>query len=452
MKVKELRNWLNDITEKQKEQRDRHQGRRRSLASTDDLNQQQHDPDTQRTHSDPGTKPILSRVDSSPGAEKVQVRIVSPKDARKAKVMHDYSKGLPNAKKSSNKRHETVVPKGILKSTILDEESLFLKQNPSTDPTVSTRDESFASGSVLSDIIPNHTASWDTTLGHAGTWDDADPEPTFEISPSSSFDASIDSVLGKVGRGKVSEQPDHHGNDKAKDGSMDEEHVEFEEFHISQSSSVSSKKPEESDDIISEAGDVVVDSKPTTMHAANIFGNKTLTTGTLDFICNEGKVKRSDVQTNLSPDLLADDETSSSLSRDSSLKPSIAPDTLNSKMAKLFLDPHPLNNGIQHTPAPKVSPRTIPRCKKIDPKDLEFLRGKSSSSVGQHEQRVTSSNVAKGIQKFGGNKMSLVEQRKHQLEKIWSENKQVVHVRKVKWGVCQHTGTYKKKVIIDLQK
>lgn len=465
MKVKELRTWLNDMSEKQKEHRDKSQGRRRSLASTDDLSlkhhhqQQQQDLDSQRTHSDPGAKPNLSRVDVSPGAEKVQLRVVSPKNALKAKLLHDYTKGIPNnTKYPSSNHHDMVTPKGILKSSNLDELSLFLKQNPSADPTVATRDESFASASVLSDIIPKQTSSWETsTLVNIRSWDDFNfPDPadqTFEIRPASSFDASIDSVLGRVGRGKKSERPEDHVYANETDSPIDG-HEDFGQLHLSliqKHSSLEEKKSEESDDIMSEASDVV---EPTmTMHAANIFGNKTLTNDTLEFICSEGKVKRSEVQTNLTPDLLADDETSSSLSRDSSLKPSIAPDALNSKMTQLFLDSHPLNNGIQHPVPSKAAPRTIPRCKKIDPKDLEFLRGKGQvpSTIGQHEQRVTSS-VAKGIQKFGGNPKSIVEQRKDELEKIWSQSKQVVHVRKVKWGVCQQTGTYKKKVIIDVKK
>jgi len=187
------------------------------------------------------------------------------------------------------------------------------------------------------------------------------------------------------------------------------------------------------------------------MHSANIFGNKTLTAGTLDLICNDGKAKTMYSLPKNTTVGLDDDETSSSLSNDSSSKPSIVPGALDSKMAQLLLDPHPLNEGVRREMGYRRAPRTIPRCKKIDPKDLAFLNQANKKYPGT-DDHIRPSSVASGIEKFGGPRKTIVERRKEELEKIWEERKAVVHVKKVKWGVCQRTGMYKKKIVIDVHK
>jgi hypothetical protein len=45
---------------------------------------------------------------------------------------------------------------------------------------------------------------------------------------------------------------------------------------------------------------------------------------------------------------------------------------------------------------------------------------------------------------------SLVDQRKDQLQKRWKETTKAKPLTKVKWGVCDKTGAYKKKYVVDL--
>ena len=68
--------------------------------------------------------------------------------------------------------------------------------------------------------------------------------------------------------------------------------------------------------------------------------------------------------------------------------------------------------------------------------------------------RCNQQKVGATIQKFGGSsktgQMSMIEKRKEQLQKKWTENKKINPVTKVKWGVCDITGKYKKKYVVDL--
>lgn len=67
--------------------------------------------------------------------------------------------------------------------------------------------------------------------------------------------------------------------------------------------------------------------------------------------------------------------------------------------------------------------------------------------------------VSAVIQQFGGtsggrksssSRKSLVDQRKDQLQKRWKETTKTKPLTKVKWGVCDKTGAYKKKYAVDL--
>ena len=123
-------------------------------------------------------------------------------------------------------------------------------------------------------------------------------------------------------------------------------------------------------------------------------------------------------------------------------------------MTRILLDPYNVNKAVQHQGCFNRGRQSIPRRKKIDPKDLAFLKPKelspsSSSKVVTCEKR---SSVSLGIEKFGGKKKSLVELRKEQLQKIWAADKQVVHVKKIEWGECHKTGQYKRKITVQANK
>ena len=92
------------------------------------------------------------------------------------------------------------------------------------------------------------------------------------------------------------------------------------------------------------------------------------------------------------------------------------------------------------------------RQKTLNPKDIPFLQPEEEpTQVTQTiEQRPRSSLDAR-ILKFGGPRKPIVERRKDELEKLWSEKKAVTRVSKTKWFICQKTGVYKKKIVLDVQ-
>lgn len=294
----------------------------------------------------------------------------------------------------------------FLTPTALNETEFDLEKNPSTDPTIATQDEE----STTFGDSPQKATSWDHTPKSNASWDKIfpDPEPVYDSSPFSSFEGSTEAMenLGDFHAGEY-----YAREDRSLGGSP---------------------------------GDM----KPSKMYNANIFGNKLMTARTLDFICNDGNLIQRAYST---PDYhITDDEaTTSSLSRDS---PSITPGTLESKMARYLLDPYPTNESIQEKGVTNRAHRSIPRCKKIDPKELAFLNPKedpASGSLPFDADKYLS--VSRGINKFGGPKKTLVERRKEQLEKIWSDSREKAHVKKTKWDICKKTGQYKKKIVIDIE-
>eukprot|EP00980_Cylindrotheca_fusiformis_P001509 scaffold346_cov116-Cylindrotheca_fusiformis.AAC.23 len=94
--------------------------------------------------------------------------------------------------------------------------------------------------------------------------------------------------------------------------------------------------------------------------------------------------------------------------------------------------------------------------KKVDPIDLPFLQPKPqklqkpivSASGGARK-----SSVGAAIAKFGGlgGRKTIVEKRKDELERQWSEAKAVTHIKKTKWCVCEKTGVYKKKIVVEAE-
>ena len=366
MKVRQIRRWLTDKSPV-------NDGRRRnSLANEDDLAQQvveQHNKDLNVTEKDKGDIPTEALQES---LSKIEAT-------------------TPSSKK-------------------LEEALLDLEKNPSTDPTVATRDDS--PSIARSHDSPQKSELWETTQVTNNSWEKnkgSYPDPTLDLSPSSSFEESIVEGMENLGD-FFSLEPDV-------------------------------------DDTLSVSTEGM---KPSKMHNANIFGNRMMTARTLESICNDDRHIQRAYST---PDYLTTDDeaTTSSASHDS---PSIPPGVLDSKMTRLLLDPYNANEAVQHQRCFNRGQQPIPRRKKVDPKDLAFLKPKqlspSSSAKGMaHEKR---SSVSLGIEKFGGKKKSLVELRKEQLQKSWAADKKVVRVKKIEWGECHKTGQYKRKITVQAEK
>ena len=318
-------------------------------------------------------------------------------------VLNETDEGRGDFQTSS---HQESVMKITPSSKQLEEALLDLEKNPSTDPTVVTLEDDSPSMAPPPDDSPQKSELWETWKTKKMPY----PNPTLDLSPSSSFEDSIVEGMENLG-----------------------------DFF--------SVEPE-GDDAISVSTEGM---KPSKMYNANIFGNRMMTARTLESICNDGRHIQRAYST---PDYLSttdDEATTSSTSHDS---PSITPGVLDSKMTRILLDPYNVNKAVQHQGRFNRGHQSIPRRKKIDPKDLAFLKPKelspsSSSKVVTCEKR---SSVSLGIEKFGGKKKSLVELRKEQLQKIWAADKQVVHVKKIEWGECQKTGQYKRKITVQANK
>jgi hypothetical protein len=94
--------------------------------------------------------------------------------------------------------------------------------------------------------------------------------------------------------------------------------------------------------------------------------------------------------------------------------------------------------------------------KKVDPKDLPFLQPKSQhmpKSTISVSNNIPKSGVGAAIQMFGGHggRKTIVEKRKDELERQWSETRSITHVKKTKWCVCEKTGVFKKKIVVEAE-
>jgi hypothetical protein len=325
-----------------------------------------------------------------------------------------------------------------------------IKMIPSADPTMTTQDESQAADSMSGAA----TESWDS-------WNEEEfPEPEFTHCESyDEFDSSsLDSGRRSAPRVKGGRSEDYRRKTfvgiQGLDDNMGHEHL-----------TLLRKQHPILTPTLNEANNENPDSLPTEepkMHNANLLINRTLTSSTLDFICNDGQMNKPKMSSDNTIESSSDDGATSSWSNDSS-KPSIAPGALDSKMARIFwgeiIDD---SAGQTRWPSKKESDdktegpsqpvtRKLLR-KKLDPKDLPFLQSQPKPEKKiESTQRKARSSVHAGIGRFGGPKKRIVESRTEQLQKLWAENKAATHVKKIKWGVCQKTGVYKKKVVVDVQ-
>ena len=214
-----------------------------------------------------------------------------------------------------------------------------------------------------------------------------------------------------------------------------------------------------------------VASGSTSLHSTNLLGGRILTKANLDFICQDeglegcaNKIKSTERDVDsLTYSHDGDVESlisSASISVDSET-PSIAAGALVGRMADMFLkdesrddkdggykDEGQMDKGSSSKASLGVVTRKI-----IRPEDLPFLKPSSlpEKKPVVVERPLRNTVVGRGIRKFG-NRKSIVERRKEQLNQKFLEQKEpAVYERKVKRDIHQHGGGYKKKVVVEKQ-
>lgn len=93
--------------------------------------------------------------------------------------------------------------------------------------------------------------------------------------------------------------------------------------------------------------------------------------------------------------------------------------------------------------------------KKTGPAALEFLQPTKQQTSNEHSARkpvrAPRSSVGAAIEVFGGqgSRKTIVSRRTDELQRLWSESRAVTHVKKTKWCVCEKTGVYKRKIVVE---
>jgi hypothetical protein len=206
------------------------------------------------------------------------------------------------------------------------------------------------------------------------------------------------------------------------------------------------------------------------MHSANLFQDKTLTSSTLDIICN-GRVRpTSEYQRSNLEEFLergGDQGSVASWSADSG-KPSIAPNAVDPKLTMVFSEsfdgagsddgrnerrqinqtrPSPIADERQDPPSPERHPQP-------QPTEIAPITPSSSSEQFSGEVSPASGGFASVMERFGGGggrkvRKSRIALQKEALEEKWASSRQPQYVKKSKWMACRKSGTYKKKVFLD---
>lgn len=113
-----------------------------------------------------------------------------------------------------------------------------------------------------------------------------------------------------------------------------------------------------------------------------------------------------------------------------------------------------VNREDNQTISNKKQPQQSVFRKKIDPVFSEFLQPKQQTllkSRAQKSVRPPRSSVGAAIDLFGGpgTRKSIVSRRTDELQRRWSESRAVTHVKKTKWSVCEKTGVFKRKIVVE---
>ena len=210
----------------------------------------------------------------------------------------------------------------------------------------------------------------------------------------------------------------------------------------------------------------------TGMHNANLFQDKTLTSGALDAICKTGEkcteLPRGALDTFFER---FDHGTVCSWSEDSG-KPSIAPNAVDANLSKVLShdtdityptvesfekrqssDPYCVSKDMrQEPPSPPASPAASEKSNSDLAVDMVQTEKQAKSSPGTTPS--TSSSFSSVLKKFGGGKhgrKTRIEKQKEALEQQWQANRKVKHVRKSKWQGVGGSGIYKRKIVVDVE-
>lgn len=226
------------------------------------------------------------------------------------------------------------------------------------------------------------------------------------------------------------------------------------------------------------------------MHSANLIENATMTAGALDAICNNGKVSSPTMLDEGKDNKLetfferGDQGTISSWSVDSG-KPSVAPNAVDPKLAKVFSSNYsesytiPVSAREIRQPVQKTRRSAYGEGRDAAPSPVSNTSFVKDSFVkAAHTNTATTTTTAISSQaqvkapknekspasaftsvreRFGGgagraSRKSRIQRQKEALEEQWASNRQVKHVRKTKWQVSRSGGgTYKKKVVLDFE-
>jgi hypothetical protein len=232
------------------------------------------------------------------------------------------------------------------------------------------------------------------------------------------------------------------------------------------------------------------DNSSTTINTTSIvLRDQILTKETLDDMCRGDQYKSTfndnDKQKQVSPTSsshspygtpIAEDDNSfasSCFSQDSNDAPSIAPSVLVSKMANVFLNNHHNSTNAAGTHGGAINcqeeqQQVVPeRRRYVDPKELSFLQSssslltkdsgnyrgtKASIEINGQPKPLKMTSVSVGIRAFGGyQRKNLIERRKEQLNEKFEESKSAIFIKKKTWSICNSTGSYKRKIIVDKQ-
>jgi hypothetical protein len=470
MKVTELRNWLEDFREKNQEHYSRLNGlappRRNEdvpVSTTSEDSSPRAEtlaprPEDKDTATPSGcsfnTREELSDAESDYDASvedsaRCKEGRASRIEGKSQKARPGVFEGAPIQAAVLEETNDEAI--AVLSASSFDGSySVIRKIRSSGDRTASTGDET--------DVLPGGSRSWDSSSGPPSVsswWSEEDfSAASFEHEDAIDYIATTGKLFSAGANTTASDERFRQvafGGIQGLESNMGPDHVAI----LSKQATPLPSADLEDEGSVEESG-----SPAMKMHNASLFSNKTLTSGTLDFLCNENNA--SVIETSARNDVSvvsSEDGTSSTWSDDGS-KPSIAPGAENSKIGKLLLTTvdSPLKQEVignkgelsEKSNDGKISEAYKPRRKLRDPKDLPFLQNKTVRRE-KPSTRPHTTPLNRGILKFGSTQKKIVERRKEELEKQWAENKAATYVKKIKWGVCQRTGTYKKKVVLDVQ-